>query len=325
MGQHQMDGFFRLSNLLLTIIGAVSLLTVLAIKESHAEFALNFQSDPGRLSGSINPDTAGFRETFTQLLSCNRGGVNSGCTQGTVSTLPGSGSLQVERTPFLQEIVFDGVNGYFHVIVGDPTQNFAQETFIRLGTRFWPNSQPNSSSAGTAGTANGGWASPGGSPLDTSVVSGSGTANPERVQVRQIVRDPEMTQEFLKTGFLTKPRITQTVTSGDMTSFFDLNMTAIAYRGAGATTSVAPLINTVTLGSAPAGNFDMAQNKQNSTVTAGQYSWAVGGGDGQSAGTYTYVGGGSFNLNAIDWKAFYNPGDNTCWAFKQNPGGACTP
>lgn len=307
----------RLPKPLSLIIGA--LLMVFAM-EGQAEFALNFQPDPGRLSGSTNPDTLPIFPppgSFTQLLSCNRGEVSSGCNHG--------GGPSTEKTPFLQELAFDGSNTYFHVIVGDPTQNFAQETFIRLGVRTWPNNQPNSVSAGTAGTANGGWNGGGdATPLGPSMVSGSGTANPERVQVRQIVRDPEMTQEFLKNTFLTKPRITQTVTSGDMTSFFDLNMTGIAYRGPGSTTSVAPLINTVTIGSAGAGNFDMARNKQNSTVTAGQFSWAPGGGDGGSAGTYTYVGG-NFNLNAIDWRAYYNPGDNTCWAFNQNPGGTCTP
>ncbi len=287
--------------------------------EGRAEFALDFQPNPGRLSSSANPDFAS--SNFFAVLNCNRGGTSSGCTTGSTPS--------TEKTPFLQEVVSDATGTYYHMIVGDPTQSFAQETYIRLGSVIWPNGQPSSSSSGSAGRSNGGGfeaATTGGAPLASGAISGSGGGNPERTQIRQLLNTPDMTQEFLKSVFLTKPKITQTITTSDIVSFFEADMSAIRYRGTGAATTDASVKNTLTFVGAPVpGNFDLAVNKQNSTVTAGKYSWAPGTGDGLSNGTYTYTSG-SFDVNAVDWKAFYNPADNTCWSYKQNPGSAaCTP
>lgn len=269
---------------------------------------------------------------FMALLSCNRGGTSSGCINNTGGNNIPNGTTAgipfVEKTPFLQEVVSDGLNGYYHVIVGDPTKGFAQETYIRLGGARWPNGQPSSVSSGSAGQSNGGGfgaATTGGNPLASSAVSGSGGGNPERVQIRQVLDSPEMSQEFLKSTFLNKPKITQTITTSDMVSSFEVDMSAIRYRGAGATTTDAIITNKVTMiDSAASGNFDMAANKQNSTVTAGKFTWTPGTGDGLSNGTYSYTNG-AFNVNAIDWKVYYNA-DNTCWSYRQNPGSTpCTP
>lgn len=299
---------------------AVGFFALISATEGHAEFSLNFAPNLAQRVSPGNPDVA--VSGFFAVLDCNRGGATSGCANN-------NAGLTTEKTPFLQEIVSDGSNGYFHVIVGDPTQGFAQETYIRIGSTIWPSSQPSSVSSGSAGQSNGGGfaaATTGGNPLASSAISGSGTANPERTQIRQLVNSPDMSQEFLKSTFLNKPKITQAVTTGDMVSSFEVDMSAIAYRGAGATTTDAAITNKVTMiDSAASGNFDMAVNKQNSTVTAGKFSWTPGTGDGLSNGTYSYTNG-AFNVNAIDWKVYYNPADNTCWSYKQNPGGSpCTP
>ncbi len=281
----------------------------------------------------MNPDFVPINQsTFRALLSCNRG-ADSGCNNGGILAIPGTGGntgvpALIEKTPFLQEVVSDATGTYYHTIVGDPTKGFAQETYTRIGRVVWQNGQPNSSSSGSAGISNGGWqaGTTGGAPLASSAISGSGGGNPERVQIRQLVNSPDMTQEFLKSTFLFKPKITQTVTTSDMVSFFEADMSAIRYSGAGAMTTDAAVTNTVTMsGASGAGNFDMAVNKQNSMVTAGKYSWAVGTSDGGSNGVYTYANG-VFDVNAVDWKAYYNPSNNTCWTFRQNPGGTpCTP
>jgi hypothetical protein len=298
----------------------MGLFALISATEGYAEFTLNFAPNlAGRVSPG-NPDLVS--SNFYAVLDCNRGGVSSGCTNNNAGS-------STEKTPFLQEVVSDGLNGYYHLIVGDPTQGFAQETYIRLGSTVWPNSQPSSSSSGSAGQSNGGGfsaATSGGNPLASGAISGSGGGNPERTQIRQLVNSADMSQEFLKSTFLNKPKITQTVTTSDMVSSFEVDMSAIRYRGAGATTTDAVITNKVTMiDSAASGNFDLAVNKQNSTVTAGKFSWAPGTGDGLSNGTYSYTNG-AFNVNAIDWKVYYNPADNTCWSYRQNPGSTpCTP
>lgn len=327
-GQHQMAWFFRLSNLLLTISGVGVLLLAFTMEESRAEFALNFQENP------TARDPAGF------VINCNRAGgptpLAGGCINGDPTN---TRNIDPEKTPFLLEYVTDSATGvrYWHMIVGDPSKGFAQETYSGRGcANCWTNGLPGSSSGGSVN--NGGFPSltnPAGSPgplgpigATPSAGSGTGSGNPEATQIRQVigVAGNELTQEFLKGSFLTKPKITQTVTTPDLVSQFQVDMSAIPYKGAAATTTPAVIVNKVTFTDPNvSGNFDMATQKQTSQVTAGQYTWATGSGIGGSSGTYSYLNG-NFNLNAIDWASFYNPAQNTCWSYKQNPGTApCTP
>ncbi|MEQ6342362.1 MAG: hypothetical protein M3A44_12105 [Gammaproteobacteria bacterium] len=135
-----------------------------------------------------------------------------------------------------------------------------------------------------------------------------------------------MAQEFLKSTFATKPKITQDIETPDISARFVVDMSAIPYTGAAATSTPAIVTNTVNLlSSSSGGSFDVVAGGQKNNVTAGSFTWTPGTGFGQSNGTYNYTDG-NFNINAIDWKAAYEPGINTCWSYKQNPGSApCTP
>ena len=309
----------RMSKFLIPAFGAI-LLAGLAPQAGHAEFALNFQ--PGPTPPVPTPGT------FT--VSCNRG-ADANCVHGDPTN---PANRDPEKTPFLYQGVTDGTSNYWHMIVGDPTKGFAQQTYIRIGAccifGFLLSSSAgdsfNGGGSGTAVNANGV------GPLSPTVASGSGTANPERTQIRQItgIQSSEFYQEFLKSTFLNKPKITQDIVSADMSSKFELDMSNIAYRGAAATTTApAKFVNTVNITNPlvpGGGGFDAAAQAQNPQVSAGRYTWTPGIGFGFSSGTYTHAEGGGFNVNAADWKAFYIPAQNTCWSYKQNPGSApCTP
>lgn len=242
-----------------------------------------------------------------------------------------------DTTPFVQEIVKD-VNGakYYHLVVGDPSQGFAQEIYIGRGTSTFADGSRTSASLGWAasGLCFGGSPFPGApptlpaddkrgcgngySPLSSDAdFSGNGSGNPNRVIMRQVVSDGQMTQEFLKASFTQKPKITQTVADpqSGLQIHFVADMSNSTYSD---NTTPALITNTLTFtppalatdGMGPA-NFDMATGAQSSSVSGGRYIYNDGTavGFGGAGGTYGYVNGGDFNLN-VEWSSFRDPGQN---------------
>jgi hypothetical protein len=122
-------------------------------------------------------------------------------------------------------------------------------------------------------------------------------------------------QEYNKSLFANKPRITQTSTAADLQSRFDIDMTALDYN-----TSTTPGTVTYTLQLAGAslpgslGDFNYATDKGASFVTGGRYVYAAGPGYGGAGGTYTYVDG-NFNPNNIKWKQIYDPLQNELYSW----------
>lgn len=281
-------------------LAALTLLLMFGIRDGHSQFALNFQANPGA----------------SVWYNCNRGSPTNTCIHGN--------SADREKTPFLQEMVSDGSANYYHLIIGDPATGFAQETYIRQGSAYF---QGGTGSSSAGNIANGGMGG-GRGPLDTETGTGTvgtGTGNPTRSQIRQVVGTPgaEFYQEFLKSSFLTKPKVTQNITIPEIATVFIMDMSAINYSTnsiAGTVTNTLRFINP----DASGGNFDMTTDKQASNVTGGRYTWSPGFSSGQSNGTYSYADGGA-PLNTVDWKAFYNPTQNTCWSYSSGPNAGCTP
>ena len=263
--------------------------------------------------------------------------------------------LDPDKTPFHQEII-RGADGhdYFHVIMGDLNANpdsdeyFVQEFFIRvLGNNGnnWvcgSNSVPCSWSAGAL--INGGYdifPSFGNQadPLDPANIdgtwnnagSGSGTARPDRVIFRQIVKDPNMFQETDKTSQPTKPRIVQIIaenfnidSNGTFSGVDDVYTIADPSRVAIKSdfmfdmseldifdaTSTGVMENKLTFydPSIPESNanfFDVVEDGQNMHTTGGQYTYNLGALAG-GMGDYTYSEG-DFHLFSIDWHSFSSP------------------
>lgn len=159
--------------------------------------------------------------------------------------------------------------------------------------------------------------------VNTQANNGNATGNPTTSQIRQVLSGGGMAQEFLKNSYANKPKITQTLTTPEITTQFVLDVSAIPYIGAAATSTPAIITNTLDfVDPTIPGKFDMATDKQNSTVSAGNFTWTPGTNTGNSGGVYSYSEGGA-DVDTIDWMQLYNPADNTCWSYN-GPSG-CTP
>jgi len=149
------------------------------------------------------------------------------------------------------------------------------------------------------------------------VTSGNGTANPNRVLVRQIVTDGEIMMEFLKDKYEYKPRVTQILVNPDLLILFDIDMRGVKYDDM---VTASPIVNVQELTGAniPSSSvlFDMAVNSQNSTVTGGKYTYTTGAGFGGAEGSYSYTSGG-FDQTAISWKDVFDANAVNPWSFEE--------
>ncbi len=208
------------------------------------------------------------------------------------------------QTPFLYETVIgDDGNSYIHMIIGDPATDFAQDIYI-LG----------SYSSDGSGTANGATIPVINGNIDLTTFNplsslGQGSANPNKVIMRQDIKDNDISMEFIKDNFLTKPKIVQIVTSEDMVSEFIVDMSAITYNDK---TTPTDIINNLTFSASDipgdSGSFNMIDNGDNVVVDAGLYTYTEGSGTFGSEGTYDYEGS-EFNMDQ-PWEDYAIPSMN---------------
>jgi len=236
------------------------------------------------------------------------GGLSTSYIQG--------GSGKTGATPFLMrgglqlpEIVTDPDTGlsYYHIIMGDPASGFMQEVYIQRGF---------GSFQGGSGSAVGGGGF-GNNNLDPfGINAANGEANPRRVLVRQIVSDGEIYIDFIKDKFDRKPKVTQMLTLPDLTSIFQIDMSNSSY---GDDTTPGVISYTVTLADdyQDSGEFNFANDIQESTVDGGRYTYTNGTGPGGSDGTYAYEQG-NFDVSAISWDAYFDQSLTNPWSYTQN-------
>ena len=294
----------------------------LDMSASRADLTLNWTPDAATVS-SLGSDFP--------VVRCNFPGFAN------VGSCAGSGGdreiafTNADTTPFAQEFVSVAGVRYYHVIVGDGrTDAFAQEVYIRAGGQVLADGVETSSSGGRAitdvtrrdcaiGLAITDACGNGLDPLRNAAAAftGNGSGNPERVIMRQVVKDGALVDTFEKNSFTQKPKITQTLTDANLAAVFSMDMSNSDYKASttgdnaarGITTNTLTLINPG-IPAANAGNFDMATSPvQNSVknVTGGLYTWAPGpdANFGNSSGTYTYSDG-NVDLNAMRWQDFKN-------------------
>ena len=227
------------------------------------------------------------------------------------------------------DYVIDPSNGlgYWHYVLGDPSSGFAQEVYIRA----------TSSSCGQFSTcsASYGLNSFGGNNVmgsNKDTVSGNGTGNPNAVIMRQVLGgswdasthtwtcDTGYCDEFLKSSYANKPKITQGIATTDFTAKFIADMSNVAISDSSTTLTVtngstgatgSSLTNTQTIidpQSSDPITFDMANDVQSgqSSVSAGRYTYVTGGGVLGANGTYVYVDGG-YNPSNVDYTPFLDP------------------
>ncbi len=279
------------------VLSSVFYLIFIRLDFAHSEFTLNFV--PVENPTTLSDFPKGGYENTGQAFSCPDA-ANPDCMNGT--------ELSTDPTPFF----YERVDGYWHMIIGEPDSGFVQETYIPILGLF------HSYSGGREPvffTLNGNleqWSGNGWDPLgatydvygpDDSSYTGNGTGDPTKVLIRQILGPGTLSdtgsrveswacaggafcQEFLKSEELFKPVITQFYNDGVLMMNFQLDMSAISYTD---NTTAALFTNILeindpdlpppnTMGaSAPAPNrFDMSTDSQNSTVNAGKYTYTAG-------------------------------------------------
>lgn len=250
-----------------------------------AEFALNFtpSSSSGGGGWGGGGGAGGWADVECNSSSTGGGGSGWGGSRGGGSGFRGCGNGY-----FLQETT----SGYYHVIVGDPTTDFALEFYIG---------------------SNGGDSASGGDfsnwryPLSANAsLTGNGGGDATRVHMRQLVKGNGMTQEYLKAKNANKPKITQDINDGGLSSQFAVDMTNSTYA---VKTTAGTIINKQSLVAAgmPAGfaDFDISKDGQRTRVTAGQYSRGSGIG-----ASYSYLYGG-FDVYSVNWIKYCVPSQNS--------------
>lgn len=222
------------------------------------------------------------------------------------------------------EAGFDPNGQYRFFSVGDPNSGFYQEFIIQASSSYGTFQ----GDVSTASLGAGNRYDP--LSLDDSV-SGNGSANPKRIIMWQMNRDDDMSLDFLKDNFSAKPRIMQTVLSGDMLKLeFMLDMRNSDYL---TNSTAAGVVNTLelsdpgfdevptnsasTINKTP-GSWDISLDSENSTVTAGQYTYAESGRASGAGGVYNYTDG-TYNAADVDWGSYFDPTDpSNVWSDSTN-------
>ena len=292
---------------------------------------------------NFKPDVLGWG--FDTTGSCNP---NASTPSVCRSTTIGNGDL----TPFAEAVVVINNVPYFHVVVGDLASGFAMESYTRAAgldvNGTIPNVGPTGPPAAFSPDGGGNSTSYIGSlgditnstgtfftsslnafnPLGAYQVSGTGSQNPSQTVFRMVLNDPlgDMSLEVDKPFLSKKPRISQTVQDGAMTSVFVTDETALSYSDS---STAAPIVNNLVINDplipvAGAGDFEMAL-AQSTNITAGRYTFTPGTGWNASPnpslgwdqtnsqfgfGTYNYVGNVTFNPLTFDWSSVFNYADN---------------
>lgn len=311
----------------LTQVLCLSLLCLFFGPDIKAELTLNFQKDN--------------ENSYFSTCAARYGGVD--CYLGTsgeaepFSPFNEQSRFLSNNTGYYPEIVTDPNTGleYWHMVIGEVKageDGFAMEVYIEKGGTG--NNFRSISCGGFGGghSASGGelcasvktistFEGNGSDPLETNmdgrnIDSGNGSANPNKVIMRQLIVQGDLTMEFVKNQFSQKPLITQVIDDTEINMNFSLNMGNSTYNDQ---STAAIIVNTLDLKTGDSiGDFDMADDAEKSNVTAGRYIYTGGIGLGQYGGNYTYVEGGG-DPYSVAWEDYFdaNSPDNI-WSFDGN-------
>jgi hypothetical protein len=271
----------------------VASMALLLPSTPYAEFTLNFKPMGNSSGGGGGWGGSGDGAGGWSNVECNSSSTGGGST-GWGGNQGGSSSFSFGHGCgngyFLQEVG----NGYFHVIVGDPKDDFAIEWYIKSTGSF-----ETALSTGYLDNAD--------NPLSPNEKqSGNGMGNPTAVHIRELINDRGMSQEYLKALNAKKPKITQDINDSSITGQFVVDMSLLTYSQKD---TPGTLTNKVTIKdpNIPASSavFDYSVDKQASVVTAGMYTHPGG-----EFKAYTYAKD-SFDVAAVKWIDYCDPKQNT--------------
>jgi len=285
-----------------TIVTSAAAALLLASAPLNAEFALNFKPNGSSGGGGGWGGSWGGSSSFSNVEcgSSSTGGGNTGYGSENSSSGGfggfGGGGFSLGRGCgtgyFMQEVS----SGYFHVVVGDPADDFVIEWYIK--------------SSGTYDTdLTTGYLDNIDDPLSSNVSkTGNGAGNPRNIHIRSIVRGNGLEQEFLKASNTHKPKINQDIIATDMTSHFVADMSNSDYSDSstvGTITNQQSILDSDIPGASA--HFDMS-DFPNANITAGLYSHNTGSGSGEFK-TYNYAYDG-FDVYDIKWIDYCEPSQN---------------
>ena len=230
------------------------------------------------------------------------------------------GTAIADQTPFVYERVNDSTTfaNYYHLIVGDPAQDWAQEVYIQVrGITYQGFGDIRVSSAsGGQGLPTGNGSDPLG-VVNNNDFTGNGSGDATRIQMREILNSGDLSLDFLKNSYLAKPIISTEINNADIQMQFVIDGSGIAYSD---DTTQAPITNTMHISDPdiPEGSadFNMATDSQNSIVTAGKYIFNPPLGIG-AVGSYSYAED-SFNIDSIKWADYFDSSQTNPWSYTDN-------
>ena len=281
------------------------------VNDGMAAFSLNWARDYSSEGASFN-NSDGYivcHMSYISSANCGSGGFGGDFYE--------NGSHD-DGTAFMQEELNLGGQSYFHVIVGDHTRDsMAQEVFIKTSGSY-SGVGMTTSVASTSSTSNAEFNMD--NPYSTdSTKTGTGSANPNNVIMRQIINSGEISMEFLKDSFSQKPLITQTITNAEMVSTVSMDMRGRNYSQITPIDPTTSVVNTLVLtGSnraATEGNYDLQDQAQTSHISAGGFTYTNGSGNGNSGGVYTwYAPVDNFQPMNRNYAVYCDPTQNSDWS-----------
>jgi len=291
--------------------------------ESKAEFTLNFIPDDGTYASWGNRNNYACDFTYLPDANCGRQTYLREWNGTRMTGSPGDsaigGSHRDGSAMYQREFSSNG-KSYYHVIVGDHTQDSFYMDFIIEASASYTRYDGNwvgSASSGSQEHQEFGIAKP---YSNNSSRNGNGTGNPNRVIMRQVIDDGIMRSEFLKDQLDKKPLIKQDITGNGVLMKLSLDMRGKTYLD-NAPVTEADWTNTIILEGIAAGSTgDFGSiSYTGSNLTAGAYTYMSGSRNGGANGIYTYQQEGGFQPVNFDYSVYCDPDQNINWSGR----GAC--
>jgi len=208
----------------------------------------------------------------------------------------------IDKTKFVYgDVTIDGQD-YWHMIIGEPADGWAQEVFLLKSAANFSMSNGETNPLGS---------------------SSNGIGYPTSAAIKTIANETNsygtISMEFLKDTIGNKPKVSTNITSGVMTMNFESDMRGMDYNTTAPAANVTstltladpdiPQAESFSLTGSSSGDFDMATDTQYSVISAGQVTYD------EVTQTYEYV-------NPVD---DYNLGQSWDWYFDASQNPTCDP
>ncbi len=274
-----------------------------SLRDSQAAFDLNFDDTESGYTSTGDDNNYSCNVDFRTNFNCDDQTYERFWNGSSMQNADGGDALtgaHLDGTGMFQRQFNTGGKSYYHVIIGNAGDEFRLEYMIEASTSYQRYDSDWAGSASTGSDNSEGNATYGmKNPYDAnSALHGTGTGNPTRIIMRQVLDDGLTYNEFLKDQFDKKPLMTQTIVDADINMEYTLDLRSKTYSDNTPITQAERVNKTflTTANAANQGDYDstgavltptnMVQGVDN--MSAGAYTYVAGGSNGGADGTYTY-------------------------------------